>query len=114
MKREENSAKEIARRLVLEYISSKPTRIRLRLDLKGGKSSIEISGESLNTKVRCAKAIDFNSFGNGVLEAYERVFGKLKEIPISLRETVYENERVRLDFYPTGTAGIFDIFVNYR
>ncbi len=48
------------------------------------------------------------------MEAYRDAYGDLKVVPISFREEVYENERVSLDLYPTGGAGIFDIFVRYR
>jgi hypothetical protein len=39
--------------------------------------------------------------------------GELKETPVSFRETVYKNDKVELNLYPTGSAGIFDIFISY-
>ncbi len=58
--------------------------------------------------------IPFTPFARGVIEAYEKVYGKLKVIPVSFREDVYENDQVSLDLYPTGGAGRFDIFVKYK
>jgi len=39
---------------------------------------------------------------------------ELKAVPVSFREENYENDKVCLDLYPTGGAGIFDIFVEYK
>ena len=68
----------------------------------------------MDETVEYSHAIDFTSFANGVLEAYREVYGELKAVPISFREEIYENDKVRLDLYPTGSAGIFDIFVEYK
>jgi hypothetical protein len=35
-------------------------------------------------------------------------------VPISFREEVYENENVALDLYPIGSAGVFDIHIEYK
>ncbi|MHA1209676.1 MAG: hypothetical protein ACTSSA_12170 [Candidatus Freyarchaeota archaeon] len=43
------------------------------------------------------------------LETYEEVYGKLKVIPVSFREDVYENDEAPLDLYPTGGTGRFDM-----
>ena len=59
-------------------------------------------------------AIDFTSFARGVLDAYGQAYGKLRVVPISFREEIYKNEKVSLDLYPTGSEGIFDIFIEYR
>ncbi len=60
------------------------------------------------------QTIDFTSFAHGVIEAYREVYGELQVLPISFREEIYKNEKVSLDLYPTGSAGIFDIFVEYK
>jgi len=59
-------------------------------------------------------AIDFTSFANGILDAYRQAYGELKVVPVSFREEIYKNDKVSLDFYPTGSAGIFDIFIEYK
>jgi len=41
-------------------------------------------------------------------------YGELEVVPISFREEVYGNDKVSIDLYPTGSAGIFDVFVEYR
>ena len=106
--------KEIVRELVSRYIKAKPTRIRLKLNYSNDNSSISIKGKDLDETFDYHNDIDFTSFANGVLEAYEKVYGELKAVPISFREEIYENDKVRLDLYPTGSAGIFDIFVEYK
>ena len=113
MKRD-RELKEIVKELVSKYIKAKPTRIRLKLNYSDDNSSISIKGKDLDETVDYHNAIDFNSFANGVLEAYEEVYGELKAVPISFREEIYENDKVRLDLYPTGSAGTFDIFVEYK
>jgi hypothetical protein len=109
----ERSPREIVKELVSKYISAKPKRISLRLYWDKKHSLININGNNLNQKVEYSQTIDFISFGHGVVEAY-KVYGELKEIPVSFRETVYRNEKVVLDLYPTGSAGIFDIFIDYK
>jgi len=106
--------KEIVRELVSRYIKAKPTRIRLKLNYSNDNSSISIKGKDLDETADYHKAIDFTSFANGVLEAFREVYGELKAVPISFREEIYENDKVCLDLYPTGSAGIFDIFVEYK
>ena len=49
-----------------------------------------------------------------MIEAYEEVYGKLRVVPISLREEIYENDKVSLDLYPSGGAGVFEVFVTYK
>jgi hypothetical protein len=53
-------------------------------------------------------------FTHGVLEAYREAYGDLEVVPISFREEIYKNDKVALDLYPTGSAGIFDIFIEYK
>lgn len=60
------------------------------------------------------ETIDFTSFAHGVLEAYKEKCGEFEVVPVSFREEIYDNDKVSLDLYPTGTAGIFDIFVKYK
>ena len=51
-----------------------------------------------------------------MIEAYEEVYGKLWVVSVSFREEVevYENEKVSLDLYPTGGAGVFEVWVTYK
>jgi len=107
-------SKEIVSELISRYIKAKPRRISLKLNWNDKRSLINLKGENLDETVGYSHAIDFTSFANGVLEAYKEVYGELKAIPISFREEIYENDKVRLDLYPTGSAGIFDIFVEYK
>ena len=106
--------KKIVKELVSRYIKAKPIRIRLKLNYSNDNSSISIKGKDLDETVDYHNAIDFTSFANGVLEAYREAYGELNVIPISFREEIYENEKVSLDLYPTGSAGVFDIFINYK
>jgi len=113
MKRDKEP-KEIVKELVSKYMKTKPKRIRLKMNYSDGNSSISIKGKDLDETVDYHNAIDFTSFANGVLEAYREAYGELRTIPISFREEIYENEKVSLDLYPTGGAGVFDIFINYK
>jgi len=74
---------------------------------------IRIKGESLD-KTAEYKDIDFTSFARGVLDAYKEAYGDLEVVPVSFREEIYKNDRVTLDLYPTGSAGIFDILIEYK
>ena len=107
-------SKEIVSELISRYIKAKPRRISLKLNWNDKRSLINLKGENLDETVECSHAIDFTSFADGVLEAYREVYGELKAVPISFREEIYENDKVCLDLYPTGSAGIFDIFINYK
>jgi hypothetical protein len=99
--------KQIVSKLVSKYVREKPSRIKLRLDWKDKRSSISVEGENLNQVVDYPHVIDFTSFAQGVLDAYRREYGELKVMPISFREEIYENEKVSLDLYPTGSAGVW-------
>jgi hypothetical protein len=110
----ERNPREIVKKLVSRYISAKPKRISLKLYWDEKRSLINLIGDNLNQKVEYSQTIHFTSFGRGVVEAYREVYGDLKEISVSFRETVYRNEKVVIDLYPTGSAGIFDIFVEYK
>ena len=112
--KKENKSNEIVKELILKYIKNEPRRILLKIDWDHGKSKIKLKGESLDKTVEYSENIDFNSFAYGVISAYEEIYGKLKVVPISFREEVYENDKVSLDLYPTGSAGIFDIFIEYK
>ena len=105
---------EIVKKLVSRYIPAKPKRISLKLYWDDKRSLISLRGDSLDQTAEYSETIDFTSFAHGVIEAYREAYGELKEIPISFRETVYKNDKLSLDLYPTGSAGIFDIFVNYK
>ena len=105
---------EIVKELVSKYIEDKPRRITLKLDWKDDRSLISFRGDSLNETVGYDQCIDFNSFANGVLKAYREAYGELNVTPISFREEIYKNDKVSLNLYPTGSAGIFDIFIEYK
>ena len=106
--------KEIVKELVSKYIKAKPRRIRLKMNYSDGNSSISIKGKDLDETIEYHSTIDFTSFANGVLEAYREAYGELRIIPISFREEIYKNDKVSLDLYPTGSAGIFDVFIEYE
>jgi len=106
--------KEIVRELVSQYIPSKPSKISLKLYWDEKRSSISIKGDNLDQTAEYSQAIDFTSFAHGVLEAYKEAYGELEEVPISFREEIYKNDKISIDLYPTGSAGIFDIFIEYR
>lgn len=106
--------KEAIKEIVSKYIKSKPKRISLKLSWDDKHSRISLAGDGLDEAVEYSDIIPFGSFARGVIEAYEEVYGKLRVLPVSFREDVYENDKVSLDLYPTGGAGIFDIYVEYR
>lgn len=110
----EQDPTEIVKKLVSRYIREKPRKISLKLYWKDKRSLINLKGDNLDQTTEYFHAIDFTSFANGVLEAYREAYGELEEIPVSFRETVYKNDKLCIDLYPTGSAGIFDIFVEYR
>jgi hypothetical protein len=107
-------AKDVVKELISKYVKDKPNRISLKLDWEYDRSIISIRGENLKESVEYQQTIDFTSFANGVVEAFRDEYGELEVVPISFREEVYKNEKVALDLYPTGSAGIFDIYVNYK
>ena len=110
----EKNPTEIVKKLVSRYIPEKPRRISLKLYWNDKRSLINLKGDSLDQTTEYFHAIGFTSFANGVVEAYREAYGELKEIPVSFRETVYKNDKLSIDLYPTGSAGIFDIFINYQ
>jgi hypothetical protein len=110
----EKNPSEIVKELVSRYIISKPRRISLKLYWNDKRSLINLKGDNLDQTAEYLQTIDFTSFANGVIEAYREAYGELKEVPVSFRETVYKNDKLSIDLYPTGSAGIFDIFVEYR
>ena len=106
--------KEIVSELISKYIKDGPRRITLKLDWKDKRSIISIKGDSIDQTVEYPRTIDFTSFAHGVVEAYRKAYGELEVVPISFREEIYRNDKVALDLYPTGSAGIFDIFIEYK
>lgn len=110
----EKDPKEIVKKLVSHYIPAKPRRISLKLYWSDKRSLINLKGDKLDQTAEYFDAIDFTSFANGVIEAYKEAYGELREIPVSFRETIYKSDKVTLDLYPTSSAGIFDIFIEYR
>ena len=112
--KKDKEPKEIVKELVSKYMKAKPRRIRLKLNYNNNKSLIDIKSNDLDETLEYDGVIDFTSFANGVLEAYREAYGELNVIPISFREEIYKNDKVSLDLYPTGSAGIFDIFIEYE
>jgi len=110
----EKHPREIVKKLISRYIPAKPRKISLKLDWDDKRSLINIKGDGLDQTAEYFDTIDFTSFANGVIEAYKEAYGELKEIPVSFRETVYRSDKVVIDLYPTGSAGIFDIFIEYK
>ena len=107
-------AKDVVKELISKYVKAKPNRISLRLDWEDKHSVISIYGENLKESVEFPQTIDFTSFAHGVIEAFREAYGELKVVPISFREDIYENKNVALDLYPTGSAGVFDIYIEYK
>lgn len=107
-------AKDLVKELVSNYLKARPSRISLRLDWEDNRSVIDVYGEGLNESIEHRQRIDFTSFAHGVVEAYREAYGELQVVPISFREEIYENEKVALDLYPTGSAGVFDIYIKYK
>jgi hypothetical protein len=107
-------AKDVVKEFVSKYVKAKPTMISLELNWEGKRSVISIRGEHLKESVEYSQTIDFTSFAHGVIEAFKEAYGELHVIPISFREEVYENENVALDLYPTGSLGVFDIYIRYK
>ena len=106
--------KEIVSKLISKYIKDEPSRITLKLDWKDRRSIISIKGDNLDQTFEYLQTIDFTSFAHGVIDAYRKAYGELEVVPISFREEIYRNDKVSLDLYPTGSAGIFDIFIEYK
>ena len=111
---EKKKPREIIKDLVSQYIPTKPKGISLRLDWSDKYSLIRIRGDSLDKTIEYDEVIDFTSFAHGVLEAYRDAYGELDVIPVSFREETYSNDKVSLNLYPTGSAGIFNIFIEYK
>ncbi len=105
---------ELVRELTSQYVERKPRRITLKLSWEDGESSVRFEGEDLNEVFKYPFTTPFTSFAKGVLKAYREAYSELKVIPVSFREEVYKNDRVSLGLYPTGSAGVFDIFIEYR
>lgn len=109
----EKNPSDAVKELVSQYIQVKPRRISLKLYWNDKRSLISLKGDGLDKTTEYAWVIDFTSFAHGVVEAYREAFGELREIPISFRETVYRSDKVVINLYPTGSAGIFDIYIDY-
>ena len=107
-------AKDVVKELVSKYVKVKPNRISLRLDWEDKRSVISIYGENLKESVEYPQTIDFTSFAHGVIEAFRESYGELKVVPISFREDIYENKNVALDLYPTGSIGVFDVYIKHK
>jgi len=112
--KKEKKPREIVKELISQYIQARPRKISLKLYWEDKRSTISLNGDNLNQIIEHPQTIDFTSFAHGVLEAYKEAYGNLEVVPISFREEIYKNDKVSLDLYPTGSAGIFDIFVRYK
>jgi len=110
----EKDPRELVKELVSRYLPAKPTKISLKLNWDDKRSLINLRGVNLDQTAEYFDTIDFTSFAHGVIDAYKEAYGELKEIPVSFRETVYKNDKLSIDLYPTGSAGIFDIFIEYE
>lgn len=108
------SSREIVKEIVSKCIQAKPERISLKLYWNDKRSTISVNGYNLVQIIEHPQTIDFTSFAHGVLEAYRDAYGELEVVPISFREEIYRNEKVSIDLYPTGSAGIFDVFIEYK
>jgi len=109
---EEN--KNFVKEFVSKFLKAKPNKISLELDWEKELAVISIYVNELKLVSQQPKTIDFTSFARGVIEAYEEAYGKLEVVPVSFREEIYRNEKVSLDLYPTGSLGIFEIFIKYN
>ena len=105
--------RELVKKIVLQYINLKPTRISLRLLWNKNSSLITIESDAEKT-IEIPEIISFSSFGYGVVDAYRETFGELELIPVDLRSDIYQNNRVTLELYPTGSLSRFDIYIQYH
>lgn len=110
----EKNAREVVKELVSSYVPEKPKKISLKLNWEDKRSLISLRGDGLDQTAEYSRVVDFTSFADGVLQAYREAYGELEVVPVSFREEIYRNEKVSIDLYPTGSAGIFDIFVDYK
>jgi hypothetical protein len=107
------AVRELVKRIVLQHISERPRRISLRLLWDRGSSLITIESDAEKT-IEVQDIVSFTSFAEGVVDAFREVYGELEVVPISFREDLYCNDEVSLLLHPTGSLGVFDIFVEYR
>jgi hypothetical protein len=105
-----SSPRELVKRIVLQHISERPRRVSLRLLWDRGSSLITID----TIEVEVPETISFTSFAEGVVDAFRETFGELEIVPISFREDLYRNDKVSLLLHPTGSLGVFNIYVEYH
>lgn len=110
----EEKPREVIKELISRYIPARPRRISLKLDWDDKRSLINLKGDNLDETIEYSQTIDFTSFAKGVLDAYRKAYGELKVVPVSFREEIYKNDKVSLHLYPIGSAGVFDIYIEYR
>ena len=110
----ETKPKDFVKELVLRHIKERPTRISLKLVFEPMPwepvSAVKIGDHEYETE----RVIDFTSFGDGVVKAFLEAYGEMITIPVSFRETIHRNNEVEIDLYPTGSAGIFDVYIKYK
>lgn len=110
---------ESLRKLLEKVVTQKPTRISLRIESgeswDTSTSEVETArfGEP-SVKTLFKRPISFTEFGEAVKEAFANAYGELKIVPISLREELLVNDTVMLRYTPTGSRGIFDIYITYK
>ena len=106
--------RELVKKIVLQYINRdkfKPTKISLRLLWDKNSSLITIDEKKT---IEIPEIISFSSFADGVINAFREVYGELELIPVDLRSDIYQNNRVTLELYPTGSLSRFDIYIQYH
>lgn len=100
--------------LLAEAIKDKPTRVSLKIvvgeNWEDSKSVVSVN----DAETRFNKPISFTQFGEAVKEAFREAYGDLKVVPISFREELLVNDHVMLRYVPTGSMGVFDIYVVYK
>jgi len=102
--------RELVKKIVLQYINLKPTRISLRLLWDKISSLITIDEKTVEVE----EIISFNSFADGVIDAFREVYGELELIPVDLRTDIYRNSKITIELCPTGSLGVFDIYIQYH
>jgi hypothetical protein len=108
------SPEDIVEHFVKDAIQKKPYKISLQLDWNNKKSVLEFDGLDYHSSTAYPLTIDFSSFARGLLNAYKKAYGQLYLASTSFREEVYKNDKVAIELYLTGSAGIFDVYIEYE
>jgi len=102
--------RELVKKIVMQYINLKPTRISLRLLWDKNSSLITIDEKTVEVE----EIISFSSFADGVIDAFREIYGELELIPVNLRTDIYRNSKITIELYPTGSLSRFDIYIQYH